>query len=151
MHGLSHPGIRATRVLLTTKFVWPGVSKQVGAWAKTCVRCQTSKVQRHTVAPLQPFAAPQRRFDHIHIDLVGPLPLSNGCSYLFTVVDRFTRWPEAIPLVEQSTQACARALRIHWIAHFGVPVTITSDRGSQFTSTVWAALMQLLGSTHQRT
>ncbi|BHF80223.1 hypothetical protein SprV_0702334700 [Sparganum proliferum] len=37
-------------------------------------------------------------FSHVHLDIVGPLPLSNGCSYLLTCVDRFTMWPEAIPL-----------------------------------------------------
>lgn len=88
----------------------------------------------------------QRRFDHIHVDIVGPLPLSHGYTYLFTIVDRFTRWPEAIPLSDISTQACARALITHWIARFGLPSHMSSDRGSQFTSDLWLTVARLLGT-----
>ena len=44
------------------------------------------------------FAPTTRRFDHVHVDLVGRLPPSQNHRYLFTVVDRFTRWAGAIPL-----------------------------------------------------
>ena len=66
-------------------------------------------------------------------------------SYLFTIIDRFTRWPEAIPLPNAQASTCATALLHHWIARFGVPVDITSDRGSQFTSSIWTQLNRLLG------
>ena len=108
VHGLSHPSVRATRQLMAEKFVWHGLQKQVGAWAKACIACQASKVQQHVRAPLGSFQAPQRRFDHIHVDLVGPLPPSKGYTHLLTIVDRFTRWPEAIPLTETTTITCAQ-------------------------------------------
>ena len=93
VHSLSHPSIRATRTLVADKFVWHGLRKDVGRWAKVCVQCQTSKVQRHIKAPLQHYDVPHGRFDHINVDLVGPLPRSQGFTHLFTIVDRFTRWP----------------------------------------------------------
>jgi hypothetical protein len=53
----------------------------------------------------QPAAATQiipvseRRFKHLHVDFVGPLPTSaEGFKYLFTIIDRSTRWAEAIPV-----------------------------------------------------
>ncbi|XP_055502384.1 protein NYNRIN-like [Leucoraja erinacea] len=61
------------------------------------------------------------------------------------MVDRFTRWPEAIPLADTSSASCARALSAHWIARFGVPAHISSDRGPQFTSELWSAMARLLG------
>ena len=146
VHGLSHPSVRATRQLITAKFVWHGIHKQVGLWAKACIPCQTCKVHRHIRAPLETFQVPCRRFDHINVDLVGPLPPSNGYTHLLTVVDRFTRWPEAIPLSNTSTHTCAQALVAHWIARFGIPMDMTSDRGSQFTSRLWASISQLLGT-----
>ena len=145
IHGLSHPSIRTTQKLITDRYVWKGVRKQVAHWTKTCKACQEAKVQQHTRAPPQVFKVPHRRFDHIHIDIVGPLPPSQGYTHLLTIVDRFTRWPEAIPLKETDTETCARALVLHWIARFGMPLDLTSDRGSQFTSKLWSIITKLLG------
>ena len=52
VHGLSHPSIRTTKKMVAAKFVWPGLQKQVGIWAKACLRCQAAKVHQHTTAPL---------------------------------------------------------------------------------------------------
>ena len=76
---------------LTPEHMWHGINKQVGAWAKAWISDQTSKVHHHVKAPLSIFKVPSRRFDLINVDIVGPLPPSQGCSYFFTVVDRFTR------------------------------------------------------------
>lgn len=151
IHNLSHPGIRASRKLVASKFVWHGMSKQVGEWSRTCIRCQQAKVATHVKSPLAKFEVPLRRFDHINIDLVGPLPPSQGNTYLLTIVDRFTRWPEAIPLADTSTTTCARALVTHWISRFGMPLDITSDRGPQFTSNLWKSTATLLGIQLHRT
>ena len=74
LHGLSHPGIRATKKLITSRFVWPGVNADVRRWARSCIQCQRAKVHKHTVTPHASFSVPDARFDVVHIDLVGPLP-----------------------------------------------------------------------------
>ncbi|KAJ8415636.1 hypothetical protein AAFF_G00426160 [Aldrovandia affinis] len=97
VHGLSHPGRKPSVRLVAAKFVWHGLRKDVKAWVDTCTACQRAKVHRHIKAPLERFSIPERRFDHVNVDLVGPLPPSHGYTYLFTMVDRTTRWPEAVP------------------------------------------------------
>lgn len=52
---------------------------------------------------------------------------------------------------DMSAEAVAKALVTHWISRFGVPHRITSDRGRQFESSVFAELMQTIGATHLRT
>ena len=151
LHGLSHPGIRATQKLITARFVWPGINADVRRWTRSCVQCQRAKIQRHSTAPLSSFPNPDARFAVIHIDLVGPLPPSRGFTYLLTCVDRFTRWPEAIPLTCITAEAVAQAFLTGWISRFGVPSTIVTDRGRQFESRLWNTLMTLLGSKRART
>ena len=115
MHSLSHPSIRTSQKLVTSKFVWFIVRKDVGTWAKQCLPCHTSKIQKHIRAPIQVCEVPHRRFGHISIDIVGPLPESRGYRYLLTMLYRFTGWPEAILIVDTTADTCARALIFNWI------------------------------------
>ena len=130
---------------MNSRYVWHGINKDSTAWTKTCLACQRAKIHRHVSAPLQQFPTPDHRFDSIHVDIVGPLPSSQGISYLFTIIDRFTRWPEAIPMADATAVSCARALLENWVPRFGVPTDIVSDRGRQFISGLWMELGKLLG------
>jgi transposase InsO family protein len=151
LHGAAHPGRRATRRLISSRYVWKGLSSDVTAWAKACLGCQRAKVHRHVQVLPQHIPVPARRFSHIHVDLVGPLPTSKGFTHLFTIMDRTSRWPEAIPLNNTTTVDCANALFQGWVSRYGVPAVITSDRGAQFTSSLWAALCSLLNIQHNQT
>jgi transposase InsO family protein len=54
-------------------------------------------------------------------------------------------------LANITAAACAEALFQAWIMRYGVPAAITSDRGAQFTSAVWAAMCRLLNIDHLST
>ena len=145
LHGLAHPGIKATNRLVMDRFFWPNMARDVKSWISTCLACQKSKILRHVRTPAEFIAMPGARFQHIHVDLVGPLPPSQGCSYLLTIVDRYTRWPEAIPVADINTATLCSALQFHWVSRFGPPLQMTSDRGAQFTSALWARMSEFLG------
>ena len=94
LHGLGHPSHRATKPLINTIFVWHRMNIDIAKWCRFCKGCQTAKISRHNKPVFGNFNEPTERFDHIHIDIVRPLPYANGFRYLLTWVDRFNRWPE---------------------------------------------------------
>lgn len=151
IHGLSHPGTRASAKLVQQRYVWPSISKDCKLWASACAQCQRAKISRHIAAPLGDFNPPSARFSHVHADIVGPLPPSCGFRFLLTMIDRYTRWPEAIPLQSISAENVAQAFLTGWVARFGAPAHVTTDRGSQFQSHLFRNLLQFLGTAQHRT
>jgi transposase InsO family protein len=152
LHGVAHPGIRASRRLISHRFLWKGMRTDIANWCRDCQACQRSKTTRQPAAAVQPIPVPSRRFSHTHVDLVGPLPTSaEGWSYIMTMMDRSTRWLEATPVQDMAAATCADTLIAAWVARFGVPAVITSDRGTQFTSQVWTILCRQLGIQHTTT
>ncbi|GFS86416.1 retrovirus-related Pol polyprotein from transposon 412 [Trichonephila clavipes] len=133
------------------RFVWPSISSDVAKWARHCLACQKSKIHRHTRSPLSSFQEPSQRFDHVHLDLIGPLPPSNGYTYCLTMIDRFSKWPEAQPLKDITAETVAEAFFSSWVSRFGTPAILTTDRGRQCESSLFKALSKLLGVQKCRT
>ena len=80
-------------------------------------------------------AIPTTRFSHVHVYIIGLLPLSReGYTQLLTMIDRSTRLPEVVQLRETTVEAVLDAFVATWMARFDVPSGITTDRGVQFTS-----------------
>lgn len=150
-HNLSHPGYKATMDLIKSRYVWPSMFKDVKHWCKNCLQCQKSKVQRHVRSPLGSYILPSDRFSHVHLDIVGPLHPSRDCTYILTCIDRFTRWPEAFPLRDQRSDTIAEAFFSGWVSRFGVPETITTDRGTNFESSLFQSFSRFLGAYKTRT
>ena len=132
----------------SARFVWSRMASDCLAFARSCQRCQVSKVVRHVHSPLMRRPLPDDCFLSLHLDLVGPLPESEGYIYLLTIIDRYSRWLEAVPLSSATATDCAQALLRHWVSRFGVP---QDDQGSQFTSVLWSDLMAALGVKALRT
>ena len=63
------------------------------------------------------------------------------------MVDRTTRWPEAVPIADTTADTVLQVFLGSWVSRFGIPETVTTDRGAQFTSGVWKTTLGRLGIT----
>ena len=146
-----HMGVSKTYNRILRHFFWPCVKKSVD-YIKTCHTCQLSGKPNQTVkvAPLYPIPAIGQPFQHLIIDCVGPLPPSkSGAVYLLTVMCQNTRYPAAYPLRTLTTKVVVRALS-QFISIFGIPKTIQSDQGSNFTLHLFAQVLKLLRIRHNQ-
>lgn len=125
---------------------FPGMRKEVAIRLASCRPCQMKRRpdmdQRHTlVSPVEGFP-----FQRVCIDFVGPLtPSSSGKKFILTVRDTFTKWLEAYPLRQANATAVAKVLESQFFCRFGIPDSIHSDQGAQFTSGFFQDLARLLG------
>lgn len=150
VHNIAHYGLKATLKLIRSKYYWPKMTTDIRRWHKVCEVCQKVKVQRHSKPELGIFSD-CGRLDHVHVDLVGPLRPSGGYQYLCTFKDRASRWMEAVPLNSITAENVAKIFYSTWVARFGTPLRITTDRGPQFRSDLFLELSKLLGAQHIQT
>jgi len=135
--------------MISACFAWPRLVVDIKRWCSECASCARAKVTVQPTSPVESIPIPAGRFSHAHMDIVGPLPTTTSdFSYLFTMVDRATRWPKAVPLKGISARECTDAFAAHWVARFGMPEVVTSDQGTQFTWSLWKCLCDTLGIKH---
>ena len=68
------------------------------------------------------------------MDIVGPLSRTKaGNKFILTIVDDTTRFPEAYALKSCDAENVANAL-MDMFSRVGVPRTILTDQGTNFTS-----------------
>lgn len=134
VHAQGHPGARQTKLDLARFFVWQNIDREVKALVRSCIACQKTKTTTHDKQPLQHFPLPEARFEHLHIDVVGPTTGRGNVRYMLMVVDQYSRFPTAIPMQSENATTIVNLLVDRWIALFGVPLVITTDRGTVFTS-----------------
>lgn len=67
------------------------------------------------------------------------------------LVCQFTKWIEAYPLPNQKAESVAKATVNNFISRFGCPSQIHTDQGSNFTSSLFQAICDLLNIAKTRT
>jgi IS30 family transposase len=81
------------------------------------------------------------------IDLIGQInpPSSKGHKFVLLATYYFTKWVEAIPLKKVTSENMVEFVKEHIIYRFGIPQTITTDQGTQFTSSEFREFAESMG------
>lgn len=139
-----HPGIERTKSIARSFVYWHRIDSDVESFVRNCNNC-ASAAKMPTKTTLEPWPTSSSPWDRIHIDYAGPI---DG-NYFLVVVDSYSKWPEIIATKSITTQRTMDIL-IEIFARFGVPKTIVSDNGTQFTSSEFQKFVELNGITHLR-
>ena len=121
---------------------------EIKKYIKGCDACQRNKVRHDKkAAPLHPLPVPNGPWEEITIDLIGPLPTSEGKDAILVIVDRFSKMIRLTPTLTNLTSTeLAKIYRNEiWKLH-GIPKSVTSDRGPQFAAEFTKNLFRGLGT-----
>ena len=103
-------------------FWWPSMSKDIHYYCISCKTCQfLAKTPHPRKAPLVNLPIRNTAFEYLCCDIVGPLPECHitGNRFIFSVIDRCTRYPIAIALQMHTAEDIANAL-LSIFCQFGV-------------------------------
>jgi len=85
---IGHPGQHRMLELPKRTYWWPGLKEDVKKYVQGCFKCQQNKVQHQRKAgELHPLDIPQGPWQEISIDIIEPLPKSNGMDAIMVIVD----------------------------------------------------------------
>jgi hypothetical protein len=140
-----HFGIDKTYGRLAEKYYWPGMWADVKQYVATCPRCSGRKTPiQHRQVPLLSVPLPSMPFEALSIDVLGPLPKTKlGNKFILVVTDCFTRWPMAFAMRNQQAPTIATLLVEQVFCQHGFPTTLLSDRGTNFLSSLMAAVLDI--------
>jgi hypothetical protein len=121
----------------------------VRKYVSGCETCAQGKPAQHPKGPLQPLEVPKYPWQIVGVDLVGPLPLSDGFDMIITYVDLLTKQAHFLPC--NSTITAEGVANMHvkriFLLH-GTPEKFISDRGLQFAACMMSELYWQLGIKH---
>ena len=104
--------------------------------------CAKSKPNNRKLGLYTPLPIPSHPWGSVSMDFVGGLPKSRkGHDYVYVVVDRFNKMCILIPCSKQITvEQTAKLFFEHIWVHFGLPMSIVSDRDIRFVGKFWSSL-----------
>lgn len=144
-----HAGTKRMLSKLKTYFTWKGIKKDVITYIKTCNTCKLNKPIKSGLENLTITPTPQKAFDSLIIDTIGPLPESiNRNKYALTVICDLSKFLITIPIPDKEAKTLARALFQDVFLIFGIPKTIRSDLGTEYKNSLFTELATLLKYDH---
>ena len=147
-----HMGTKKTTQRIQVNFWFEGIVAYTHRYCKSCDVCQ--RTIKHGIVPKAPMLISKLSdapFSRIACDLVGPIipASSSGYSYILTIIDMATRYPDAIPLKRITTSKVADTLK-DFFFRMGIPDVITTDNGPQFCSNEMEDFLKMFKIKHVR-
>ena len=125
-----HRGFFATKALLTQRFWWPEMERDINQFVKTCHPCQERQKLLVRIPPSKTHTP--SIFEILHADIMHMTPASNGCKYIAHGRDNLSSWAEGRALRDEKARSIALWIYEDILCRWGVLRMIVTDNGSSF-------------------
>ncbi|XP_060182527.1 uncharacterized protein LOC132612230 [Lycium barbarum] len=145
-----HTGATKMYQDLKKHFWWMRMKRNISDYVARCLNCQQVKYEHQKPGGLaQNLVIPEWKWERITMDFMVGLPRTlRRHNSVWVITNRLTKSTHFIPV--QTTFTAERLARIYVreiVQLHGVPVSIISERGSQFTTQFWRSFQKALGTT----
>ncbi|CAM8991270.1 unnamed protein product [Rhodiola kirilowii] len=138
-----------TSKILQSGFYWPSMFKDTYEFVKACNECQRmGNIARREEMP-QKGILEVEIFDVWGVDFMGPLPSSQGNSFILVAVDYVSKWVEAIASPSCDAKVVIKMFKKIIFPRFGVPRAVISDNGSHFKEKRFESMLKKHGIYHR--
>jgi transposase InsO family protein len=149
---LGNPGLLG---VLEQRGWWHTIQKDVQTYVRFCPNCQVSQRQQlglERERPLHLASTTIQPFERWALDFIGILPTTpNGNKWIITAIDYATGWPIAKATSDALASTVADFLHDEIFVHYGAPMELLSDNGTNIVGDVVRYYTQQLGLKHRTT
>lgn len=142
----NHRGINECYLALSSRYYWPKMKDEISKFINSCTICGQAKYDRHPIKQQFNIVPPASKpFETVHIDL-----LTIQTEKYLTIVDVFSKYAQAYHVRDGTAVSILQAL-LRFCSHHGLPLTIVSDNGTEFTNQLFNEFVNLHRITHHKT
>lgn len=146
---LGHIGTVETLNRLMTTYFWPQMSMNANDYVQSCTTCVHKYNFKHSKINFKHKEVIGTPGVRIYLDLVGPLPPVKYrgiiVQYVLTIMDHMSRYVCTVPMKSLTAHETTSCFVEHYVLKYGLPRTIHTDRGTQFTSELFKQLCDIFG------
>ena len=153
-HDAGHQGQQRTLALTQERFWWPMMAEDCQAIVRGCPHCQAfeGEVPRAPLCPIRVYAPLELvHLDYTSIESTMELNKPPVVKNVLMMTNHFTRYALAVVMKDQTAKTVMKVFYERFIAVFGVPAKLLSNRGANFTSTLVEELCAAFGIQKCRT
>ena len=148
----AHMGCRRTWQRARNNFWWPKMRQDVENFVAKCEECSKNKHENHpNIAPRDKTSIPDQTLEELMIDFVGPFQTArtHPHRYILQIQDVLSRFLIFKACEDSTAKTAAETLLDEWVAIFGVPKRLRSDRGRHFVNDVFEEICSRTGIEHK--
>lgn len=140
-----HCGQKKLYAKIRNDFYWKNLTRDIATYIRDCKTCQLNKPKPANREPMTITPTPQRPFDVVIIDTIGPISKSHaGNQYAVTMMCDLTKFLVSVAIPNKTAREVAKAIFENFILIYGPMKELRSDMGTEYRNELVSELCKLM-------